>query len=77
MHFTSRRRVGAIAIVQDRACDLAYLHWSLTPIYDPDPLEARVDGMDNLGLFDDPGNSRLRTGKSTLIIFFSSAVILP
>lgn len=40
-------RVGAIAIVQDRACDLAYASWRLTPIYDPDPLTASVEGIDD------------------------------
>ncbi|CAN0196038.1 unnamed protein product [Scytosiphon promiscuus] len=40
-------RVGAIAIVQDRARDLSYLSWRLTPIYDPDPLSEGVQGIDD------------------------------
>lgn len=38
--------MGAIAIVQDRACDLAYASWRLTPIYDPDPMTEGVEGID-------------------------------
>ncbi|CAM9309521.1 unnamed protein product [Ascophyllum nodosum] len=40
-------RVGAIAIVLDRACDVPYASWRLTPIYDPDPLTACVEGVDD------------------------------
>ncbi|CAN0312049.1 unnamed protein product, partial [Hapterophycus canaliculatus] len=44
---TKKRAVGAIAIVQDRARDLSYLSWRLTPIYDPDPLSEGVEGIDD------------------------------
>eukprot|EP00903_Cladosiphon_okamuranus_P016177 g14928.t1 len=40
-------RVGSIAIVQDRARDLSYLGWRLTPIYDPDPLSEGVEGIED------------------------------
>lgn len=50
------RRLGALAIVQDRACDLAYSSWKLTPIYDPDPLSEGVEGIDDSeGIFEDFG----------------------
>ena len=41
--------MGSIAIVQDRARDLSYLGWRLTPIYDPDPMSEGVDGIDDDG----------------------------
>ncbi|CAM9900780.1 unnamed protein product, partial [Laminaria digitata] len=54
----NRRRVGSIAIVQDRARDLSYPSWRLTPIYDPDPLNEGVEGMDDGGrLLEDLGES--------------------
>lgn len=50
------RRVGSIAIVQDRARDLSYLGWRLTPIYDPDPLSEGVEGLeDDTALLEDQG----------------------
>lgn len=53
-------RVGSIAIVQDRARDLSYPSWRLTPIYDPDPLDEGVEGMDDSGrLLEDLGESLL------------------
>lgn len=52
-------RVGSIAIVQDRACDLSYLGWRLTPIYDPDPLSEGVDGIeDDAALLEEPGTAK-------------------
>ncbi|CAM9966550.1 unnamed protein product [Ectocarpus sp. 4 AP-2014] len=53
-------RVGAIAVVQDRARDLSYLSWRLTPIYDPDPLSEGVEGID-----DDNGDAIDLSGNST------------
>lgn len=50
------RRVGSIAVVQDRARDLSYLGWRLTPIYDPDPLSEGVEGIeDDTALPEEPG----------------------
>lgn len=40
------RSVGAIAMVQDRTHDLPYVSWSLTPIYEPDPLAEVVEGIE-------------------------------
>lgn len=42
--------------MQDRACDLAYANWRLTPIYDPDPLSEGVEGIDDgAKILEDPG----------------------
>lgn len=52
----NRPRVGSIAIVQDRARDLSYPSWRLIPIYDPDPTNEAVEGMQEGGrLFEDRG----------------------
>lgn len=45
--------------MQDRACDLAYVSWSLTPIYDPDPLSEGLEGVDDGAIMEDTGRNCL------------------
>lgn len=46
--------------MQDRARDLSYLGWRLTPIYDPNPLSEGVEGIeDEAMLLEEPGTEAL------------------
>lgn len=40
-------------MVQDRTHDLPYVSWSLTPIYEPDPLAEVVEGIEGGKCVDD------------------------
>lgn len=69
-----RPRIGSIAIVQDRARDLSYPSWRLTPIYDPDPMIEGVEGMDDGGrLLEDFGESTDRSESSDGRLLFVRA----
>lgn len=59
--------MGSIAIVQDRARDLSYLGWRLTPIYDPDPLSEGVEGIeDDTALLEEQGVRACNLSKESL-----------
>lgn len=61
-------RVGSIAIVQDRARDVSYLGWRLTPIYDPDPLSEGVEGIeDDIALLGEQGADDILQGGATIV----------